>query len=213
MGSETSKRATKRERNRAERRASIVEVATRWFFEHGYAATSMSAIAEELGGSKATLWSHFASKDELFAAVVDEQVRRFSEDITEFLTTQTFSIASLKRFLKRFLECLMQEESIKLFRLVIGEGERFPEIQELFWVRGPALMFEQVCDFYGTAFERDEARRLARVTIAAIAGFRSHMVIAPPEVVKSEAALFVDSLVSHLHFPQCAHEREDAASP
>lgn len=204
---------SKRDQNKAQRRAAIVEVATRWFFEHGYAATSMSAIAEEIGGSKATLWSHFSSKDELFAAVVDNQVARFSEDISEFLTTQTFSIDSLKRFLQRFLDCLMADDASRLFRLVMGEGERFPQIQELFWERGPALMFRHVSEYYGTAFEPDEACRLARVTIAAITGFRSHLMIAPPDAMQSEAALFVDSLVSHLHFPESETVRSPAGVP
>jgi TetR/AcrR family transcriptional regulator, mexJK operon transcriptional repressor len=192
---------SKRERNKARRRAGIVEVATRRVFEQGYAATSMSAIAEELGGSKATLWSHFASKDELFAAVVDNRMARFSEDIGEFLTMQTFSVDSLRRFLLRLLDGLMVEESTRLFRLVMGEGERFPEIQTLFWERGPTLMLKHFSDYYGTAFEPEEASRLARVTIAAITGFRSHLMIAPPGSMQSEAALFVDSLVSQLHFP------------
>ncbi|WP_156840006.1 TetR/AcrR family transcriptional regulator [Novosphingobium aquimarinum] len=194
---------SKRELNKVRRRAMIVEVATRWFLENGYAATSMSAIADEIGGSKATLWSHFASKDELFAAVVDELIGRFSEEISEFLINQTFSITNLKNFLQRFLDRMMDDPSARLFRLVLGEGERFPEIQDLYWERGPATMHEHVSDFYGTAFEPDEARRLARVTIAAITGFRAQLLIAPPDLMQSEAKLFVESLVSHLHFPAC----------
>jgi AcrR family transcriptional regulator len=61
----------KRQLNKARKREAIVQVATRAFLENGYAATSMSAIADELGGSKATLWAHFSSKEELFAAVID----------------------------------------------------------------------------------------------------------------------------------------------
>lgn len=206
-------KTSKRELNKVRRRAMIVEVATRWFFDHGYAATSMSAIAEELGGSKATLWSHFASKEELFAAVVDDQVRRFSEDISEFLTSQTFSVVNLKRFLERFLGCLMTEDAVRLFRLVIGEGERFPEIQEMFWERGAALIFDHVSDFYGTAFEPTQARQLARVTTAAMSGFRAQLLIAPPDTIQSEAKLFVESLVSHLHFPGCEKARPSCDAP
>jgi TetR/AcrR family transcriptional regulator, mexJK operon transcriptional repressor len=208
-----NEKTSKRELNKMRRRAMIVEVATRWFVENGYAATSMSAIAEEIGGSKATLWSHFASKDELFAAVVDELIGRFSEEISEFLINQTFSITNLKNFLQRFLDCMMDTTSARLFRLVIGEGERFPEIQGLYWERGPAIMDEHVSNFYGTAFEPAEARRLARVTIAAITGFRAQLLIAPPELMKSEAKLFVDSLVSHLHFPACETARCDSQAP
>ena len=73
-GTEMQNLVGKRELNKARKRAEIVDIATRSFFEHGYAATSMSAIAETLGGSKTTLWSHFSSKADLFTAVVDAQV-------------------------------------------------------------------------------------------------------------------------------------------
>ena len=66
------KKISKREANRMERRRAIVAIARDHFFEHGYAGTSMSAIAAALGGSKGTLWSYFRSKEELFAAVVDD---------------------------------------------------------------------------------------------------------------------------------------------
>ena len=45
-----------------------MSVAREVFFEHGYSATSMSAIAARLGGSKGTLYNYFRSKEELFEA-------------------------------------------------------------------------------------------------------------------------------------------------
>jgi hypothetical protein len=49
---------SRREARRLSRREAILEVAERSFLEQGYAATTMSAIAAELGGSKGTLWSY-----------------------------------------------------------------------------------------------------------------------------------------------------------
>ena len=42
--------------------------------ELGYERTSMSEIAARLGGSKATLYSYFPSKEELFFGVVQLKV-------------------------------------------------------------------------------------------------------------------------------------------
>src|SRR3546814_3412867 len=69
---------------KTQRRASILEVARRSFFEKGYAATTMSGIAATLGGSKSTLWRYFSSKEELFAAVLDDATAEFKRELGEF---------------------------------------------------------------------------------------------------------------------------------
>ena len=60
-----------------ERRDHILAVAATAFAEEGYGATSMSAVASRLGGSKATLYKYFASKTELFAAVMEASCMSF----------------------------------------------------------------------------------------------------------------------------------------
>ena len=58
-------------RSDAKRRA-IIAVAREAFLARGYAATSMSEIAANLGGSKGTLYNYFRSKEELFGAFMVE---------------------------------------------------------------------------------------------------------------------------------------------
>lgn len=192
---------SKRELNRQKRCAAIVQIATRSFFENGYAATSMSAIADELGGSKATLWSHFSSKEALFSAVVDEMIQQFSREIEDVLSGQTFSQPSLRRLCLRFLDRLMSDHSVRVFRLIIGEGERFPEMTEVFWTLGPAKMVDHVTDFYATAFDRDDARRLAEITIVAMVGYRSQVLLSPQPRPPSDPERFADEFIAHLKLP------------
>jgi TetR/AcrR family transcriptional regulator, mexJK operon transcriptional repressor len=185
----------KRELNKARKRAEIVDIATRSFFEQGYAATTMSAIAEELGGSKATLWAHFSSKEELFAAVIDLQVGSFSRDIDEVLTSQTYSVPALRRLCMRFLECLMRDNAVRLFTLILSEGERFPEIREMFYSRGPERVRKCIVKFYATQFDQAEAERLMQMTVSAISGYRSDVQLRPKRPTKAEQEDFVDCLV------------------
>ena len=56
-----------------ERRANIMAIAREAFLHDGYAATSMSQIAAKVGGSKATLYNYFASKKDLFFAIIDSE--------------------------------------------------------------------------------------------------------------------------------------------
>lgn len=191
----------KRELNKARKRAEIVDIATRSFFERGYAATSMSAVAEELGGSKATLWAHFSSKEELFAAVIDHQVEGFSRDIDEVLTSQTFSLPALRRAFLHFLDCLLRENSVRLFRLALSEGGRFPEISEVFYSRGPAKMRKYIVEFYATRFDEVEAVRLAELTITGIIGYRSDILLRPVKPTIAEREAFVDNLMALIDWP------------
>ena len=52
------------------RRQAILDVAAEVFREHGFEHASMSEMTARLGGSKSTLYSYFASKEELFLEVM-----------------------------------------------------------------------------------------------------------------------------------------------
>lgn len=71
----------------ADTRSAIVAVAADHFLNHGYAATSMSTIATATGLGKASLYHHFASKEQLFIAAITQgltasalQMRRVADD-------------------------------------------------------------------------------------------------------------------------------------
>jgi AcrR family transcriptional regulator len=57
-----------------EKRDEIVRIASEAFNELGYDRCSMAAISDRLGGSKATLYGYFSSKEELLRAVLQCQV-------------------------------------------------------------------------------------------------------------------------------------------
>lgn len=192
----------KRELNKARKREEIVEIATRAFLQNGYAATSMSAIADIVGGSKATLWAHFASKEELFAAVVDRQVDRFSESLTETLIGQSFSLPALHRTAVHFLEALLQPNAVQLFRLVITAGAQFPEVSEMFYARGPSRLRRYMREFMETRMSEDDARRLTQILVATITGYRSDILLRPDKPNAADRERFVDDLLSSIVWPE-----------
>ena len=57
-----------------EKRSEIVRIASEVFEEVGFERATMATISERLGGSKATLYGYFPSKDELLKAVISHQV-------------------------------------------------------------------------------------------------------------------------------------------
>jgi AcrR family transcriptional regulator len=69
-----------------EKRLEIIRIAAKLFEELGYERTSMSMISSQVGGSKATLYGYFASKEELLRAVLDHDVNQEADRLMhEFL--------------------------------------------------------------------------------------------------------------------------------
>lgn len=115
----------------------ILLAAERAFLASGFGAVSMDAIAREAGVSKATVYAHFAGKEELFGAFVARVAeRRFAGFSVEALDPSDIA-ASLTTIASRFLELVLSPEAIALNRIVIGEVARFPVLGEVFWAAGP----------------------------------------------------------------------------
>ncbi len=70
------------------RRDEIVVEATRLFAERGYEGASMADLAERVGLRKASLFHHFASKDVLYAAVLERLIAPVSEAIGAAMMTE-----------------------------------------------------------------------------------------------------------------------------
>ena len=69
-----------------EKKQEIVRIAAELFEQFGYERTSMSAISARVGGSKATLYGYFASKEELLRAVLDHDVNEEADRLlNEFI--------------------------------------------------------------------------------------------------------------------------------
>src|SRR5437870_11657307 len=64
-----------------EKRSDIVRIASEAFDELGYDRCSMAALSERLGGSKATLYGYFPSKEELLRAVLDFEIATDADQI------------------------------------------------------------------------------------------------------------------------------------
>lgn len=71
--------AERRERERLERKDSILQAAVQAYMEQGYHATTMSKIAQAAELSRATLYLYFKTKDEIFVQAIVQQSERFAE--------------------------------------------------------------------------------------------------------------------------------------
>lgn len=109
---------------KAESRCSkIIEVAYNLFLEKGYENVSMGDIVKIAGGSLATLYKHFGSKEQLFINVVEQQNKSYFD---EWDRLSTLYEGDLKQFLfvigKNFLELIITKNAVLFHRLIISVG-------------------------------------------------------------------------------------------
>ncbi|WP_257547551.1 TetR/AcrR family transcriptional regulator [Sphingopyxis sp. DBS4] len=140
------------------RRKAFVDAAREAFFTNGYAGTTMSSIASKVGGSKTTLWSYFPSKEDLFEAVVDGIVEEYGDALAVDLPLDEPVPEVLRRFGNLLMTKLTATPILSLFRLVVGEAERFPHLAKTFYDRGPRRGKARAAEWVGEKMARGELR-------------------------------------------------------
>jgi TetR/AcrR family transcriptional regulator, mexJK operon transcriptional repressor len=116
---------------------SILAAARRMFLASGFGAVSMDAIAREAGASKATLYAYFASKEELFGAVVAREGERYFRGFSASELDPEKVELSLTEIARRFLDLVLSPDAVAVNRITIAEAMRFPQLGEVFWRSGP----------------------------------------------------------------------------
>ena len=119
----------KRERRKEARPGELLEAALDLFVEKGFAATRAEEVAARAGVSKGTLFLYFPSKEELFKAVVRENISgRFKEWNDEFAAFQGDSADLLRYCMKVWWDRLGAGRASGITKLVISEARNFPDI-------------------------------------------------------------------------------------
>ena len=98
-------------------RTKIQQVALELFTEHGYEATSLREIAERLGVTKAALYYHFKSKDEIIASLMADQVAMV-EQLIEWTKAQPPTVETRRELVQRYSAALHQRDHQALMRFV-----------------------------------------------------------------------------------------------
>lgn len=126
------------------RQEKILKAAAELFLKDGYGETSIDAIVEKSGGSKATLYSYFPTKADLFRAVVDDVVR--NRAAPELVPSGDIR-ATLVEFAVQRMRVVFSRRHRGLLRLIIAERERFPDIARTYFEHGPKRSHDLVVDY------------------------------------------------------------------
>ena len=125
--------SAKRERRKEARPGELLEAALDLFVEKGFAATRSEEVAARAGVSKGTLFLYFQSKEELFKAVVIENLAgRFTEWNREFDEYEGSTADMLRYCMRIWWERVGSTKASGLTKLMMSEGRNFPELAEFY---------------------------------------------------------------------------------
>jgi AcrR family transcriptional regulator len=131
--SNPSETAPKRERRKEARPGELLDAALDLFVEKGFSATRAEEVAARAGVSKGTLFLYFQSKDDLFKAVVRENIaNQFPTWQAEFVTFEGTSADMLRYALVSWWERIGKTRASGITKLVMSEAQNFPEIAEFY---------------------------------------------------------------------------------
>lgn len=160
-----------REKNTKER---ILEEALRLFAQSGYMGTSMNDIADQLGVTKAALYKHYKSKQEILDSIVEKMNQMDRKRVKEYDMPegnmeevikgyQSTALDKIRQFTKvQFLHWTQEEFPCCFRKMLTLEQYRDPKMTKLYQKYlsgGPLTYIEEI--FGGLAGNQKEAKQLA----------------------------------------------------
>ena len=116
-----------------ETRTVILDAARQEFAASGYAATSMESVARRAGVSTKTLYRLIPNKGTLFEEILTDGIDRFVSRIRLRACDGSDIEGSLREAMIAVGELILDGAVIGLLRMIVAEGDKFPEISDTFY--------------------------------------------------------------------------------
>jgi TetR/AcrR family transcriptional repressor of mexJK operon len=134
----------------------ILDAARDTFLEHGFNAATTDMIQRQAGVSKATLYSRYPSKENLFIAVVENECRLFNDKIEAIRHISGNIREKLYGLGNAYLTLILTPRFLALFRIIIADASRFPQLASQFYQVGPRGIINRVIELLAVAAENQE---------------------------------------------------------
>lgn len=128
-----------------ERCLAFLEAATFLFLQNGYDAVSLDDIVHYAGGSKASLYKFFGSKEGLFKAICDYRREIFLKELYNGYICQSNNIKQqLITILKNFYQHITHPENVKFLRLILERAKYDPHLAQHIYEQGPEKVLDNL---------------------------------------------------------------------
>jgi TetR/AcrR family transcriptional repressor of mexJK operon len=122
----------------------VLEGARKIFMRDGFERASVDDIAREAGVSKATIYAYFPDKQLLFLEVARCECHRQTEAAEARVEGDVSAREALTIAAEEIVAFQLSEFGQRMFRIVVGEGERFPGLGRQFYDFGPGLIHDRL---------------------------------------------------------------------
>jgi len=149
------------------KRQAIVDAAAQTFLEFGFERASMSKICSRVGGSKATIYNYFASKEELFSEVMslsNETEFKFVHEVIEHPSQDIEQ--TLYELGQRLLHFLYSAQFRDYRRLAIVESGR-TDLGKISYERGIIVRSQmKIADYFAKAMHTGKLKKAVPLVVA-----------------------------------------------
>ncbi len=130
----------------SERGVLILDAAQRLFYHKGFDETSLEMIINESGGSRRSIYDEFGNKQGLLMAVIQRQVKLQTEILTS-INRELEAKEALNQVCFEFVKGMLSPALMSLFRLVVQQVIKFPELGEMVYQKGPMAGILPLVDY------------------------------------------------------------------
>jgi AcrR family transcriptional regulator len=148
------------------RKAAIVDSAIKVFSEKGFRGTTTRELAAAAGVSEPVLYQHFATKRDLYAAIIDSKshdVDKVVADLASYLETDD-DVAFFRHLTELILD--FYESDPAYLRLLLFSGLERHEMSDLFAERHSCAFVDQVVRYIQRRIEQGAIRPMDPILIA-----------------------------------------------
>lgn len=135
------------------KRQAILDAAKELFLTHGFAGTSMDAVAAAAEVSKLTVYSHFSDKETLFSSAVEAKCKGQMPPPIYELKDGAALEESLQRIGEAFVTMVNSEDAVRLLRIMCAMEPQDTEMARLFFEAGPQRNLGEMESFLRSAQE------------------------------------------------------------
>ncbi|NTC83676.1 TetR/AcrR family transcriptional regulator [Agrobacterium tumefaciens] len=164
-----------RAEQKIQRPLEILDAAFEEFTKRGFTATRVEDIAERVGVTKGTVYVYFETKEALFEAMIRHASSPFQEAFKAYARTSDDPVEELRMLLEFLFDALVDNRKMReLFRFIVAEGAKFPDLIDQHHDVVMAPVFERINTILedGVAKKRFRANptELAKVVMSPIVG-------------------------------------------
>ena len=134
----------------------VLEGARTVFMREGFEGASVDDITREAGVSKATVYSYFTDKREMFTEVTRRECDRMARSTLAEIDFSRPPREVMHRTGRNLTRFLLSDFSLQMFRICVAEAERFPDLGRAFYRNGPEMGRNRMIEYIKTAQARGE---------------------------------------------------------